>query len=95
MTLSGPFIDDVAPPKQKAFWFAMLSLFPSLGVAIGVPECKAIVLLGITGHIPGCSVCGILLDLGIAAVAVFCVNEPSYWCMVERALRLPCAAEQG
>lgn len=37
MTLSGPYIDDVAPPKQKAFWFAMLSLFPSLGVAAGEP----------------------------------------------------------
>jgi len=35
MTLSGPFVDDVAPPKQKAFWFSLLSLFPSVGVAAG------------------------------------------------------------
>jgi len=33
MTLSGPFVDDVAPPKQKAFWFSLLSLFPSVGAA--------------------------------------------------------------
>ena len=37
MTLSGPFVDDVAPPKQKALWFSLLSLFPSLGVAAGAP----------------------------------------------------------
>lgn len=86
MTLSGPYIDDVAPPKQKAFWFAMLSLFPSLGVAVGVPECKAIKLLGITGHIPGCSMCCILLDLHFAATALFCVNKLCYWCIVESAL---------
>lgn len=35
MTLTGPFIDDVAPPASKARWFAWLSLFPSLGVAVG------------------------------------------------------------
>ena len=35
MTLTGPFIDDVAPPASKARWFAWLSLFPSLGVAAG------------------------------------------------------------
>ena len=35
MTLTGPFIDDVAPPASKAQWFALLSLFPSLGVAVG------------------------------------------------------------
>ena len=35
MTLTGPFIDDVAPPASKARWFAWLSLTPTLGVAIG------------------------------------------------------------
>ncbi|CAK0783469.1 hypothetical protein CVIRNUC_006668 [Coccomyxa viridis] len=35
MTLTGPFIDDVAPPGSKARWFAWLSLTPTLGVAIG------------------------------------------------------------
>jgi hypothetical protein len=35
MTLTGPFIDDVAPPAAKARWFAVLSMFPSLGVAVG------------------------------------------------------------
>jgi MFS family permease len=35
MTLTGPFIDDVAPAASKARWFAWLSLFPSLGVAVG------------------------------------------------------------
>ena len=35
MTLSGPFIDDVAPPARKATWFAWLMLFPSLGTAGG------------------------------------------------------------
>ena len=35
MTLTGPFIDDAAPPASKARWFAWLSLTPTLGVAIG------------------------------------------------------------
>ena len=35
MTLTGPFIDDVAPPGSKGRWFAWLSLTPTLGVALG------------------------------------------------------------
>ncbi|KAK9817907.1 hypothetical protein WJX72_004115 [[Myrmecia] bisecta] len=35
ITLSFPFIDDVAPPASKALWFGVLAVFPSVGVAIG------------------------------------------------------------
>ncbi|KAK9823059.1 hypothetical protein WJX81_005352 [Elliptochloris bilobata] len=46
MTLSGPFVDDVAPPKQKAFWFSLLSLFPNLGVAAGYMYGNAVAAIG-------------------------------------------------
>ena len=32
---AGPFIDDVAPPAQKTLWFAVLYLFPTVGIAAG------------------------------------------------------------
>ncbi|EIE19048.1 MFS general substrate transporter [Coccomyxa subellipsoidea C-169] len=35
ITLTGPFIDDVAPPAQKTLWFGVLNLFPTLGIAAG------------------------------------------------------------
>lgn len=35
INLTGPFIDDVAPPAQKTFWFAILNLFPTVGIAGG------------------------------------------------------------
>ncbi|BDA49430.1 probable protein spinster homolog 1 [Coccomyxa sp. Obi] len=35
ITLTGPFIDDVAPPAQKTLWFGVLNLFPTLGIADG------------------------------------------------------------
>ncbi|CAL8464686.1 g4221 [Coccomyxa elongata] len=35
ITLTGPFIDDVAPPAQKTLWFGVLNLFPTLGIAGG------------------------------------------------------------
>ncbi|KAK9811544.1 hypothetical protein WJX72_005678 [[Myrmecia] bisecta] len=35
ITLSFPFIDDVAPAASKARWFGLLAVFPSVGVAIG------------------------------------------------------------
>ena len=35
MTLTFPFIDDVAPAKHKALWFGMLGLTQPVGIAIG------------------------------------------------------------
>jgi len=35
ITLSAPFIDDVAPPGRVSLWFAILSSAPPLGVAAG------------------------------------------------------------
>eukprot|EP00884_Botryococcus_braunii_P023063 jgi/Botrbrau1/9440/Bobra.0252s0063.1 len=33
--LAAPFVDDAAPTDRKALWFAILTCFPSLGVAAG------------------------------------------------------------
>ena len=35
LVLTGPFIDDVAPPDQKTLWFGILYLFPTVGIAGG------------------------------------------------------------
>ncbi|KAL3134907.1 hypothetical protein ABBQ32_007873 [Trebouxia sp. C0010 RCD-2024] len=35
INLTGPFIDDVAPPDQKTLWFGILYLFPTVGIAGG------------------------------------------------------------
>ena len=35
ITLSAPFIDDVAPADYVSLWFAILSVAPPLGVALG------------------------------------------------------------
>ncbi|DBB18663.1 TPA: hypothetical protein ACH3X3_000277 [Trebouxia sp. C0006] len=35
INLTGPFIDDVAPPSQKTLWFGILYLFPTVGIAVG------------------------------------------------------------
>ena len=35
ITLSAPFIDDVAPGERKTLWFALLSVAPPIGVAAG------------------------------------------------------------
>lgn len=35
ITLSAPFIDDVAPPSSVSLWFALLSIAPPIGVALG------------------------------------------------------------
>eukprot|EP00891_Asterochloris_glomerata_P005956 jgi/Astpho2/5956/Aster-02438 len=35
INLTGPFIDDVAPPALKTLWFAVLYLFPTVGIAAG------------------------------------------------------------
>ena len=37
ITLSAPFIDDVAPKASVSLWFAILSIAPPLGVAVGMP----------------------------------------------------------
>lgn len=35
--LAAPFVDDAAPAHRKALWFAILTSFPSLGVAGELP----------------------------------------------------------
>ena len=35
ITLSAPFIDDVAPQASVSLWFAILSIAPPIGVAVG------------------------------------------------------------
>ena len=35
ITLSAPFIDDVAPEGSVSLWFAILSSAPPIGVALG------------------------------------------------------------
>lgn len=35
ITLSAPFIDDVAPKASVSLWFAILSIAPPIGVAVG------------------------------------------------------------
>ena len=35
MTLTFPFIDDVAPAKNKTLWFGVLGLTQPVGIAIG------------------------------------------------------------
>lgn len=40
ITLSAPFIDDVAPPQNVSLWFAILSSAPPIGVALGGHPCQ-------------------------------------------------------
>lgn len=35
ITLSAPFVDDVAPAASVSLWFGILSAAPPIGVALG------------------------------------------------------------
>lgn len=35
MTLTIPFVDDIAPANNKTLWFAILGLMQPVGVALG------------------------------------------------------------
>lgn len=43
--LAAPFVDDAAPANRKALWFAILTSFPSLGVAGEFPLSSRILAL--------------------------------------------------
>jgi hypothetical protein len=70
MTLTGPFIDDVAPPASKTRWFAWLSLWPSIGVAVGY-------LYGNLATVISWRIC-FFIEAGVALpVVLFCLFAPA------------------
>ena len=53
ITLTGPFIDDVAPPAQKTLWFGILNVVRACLSTFTEPSCDHL-----RGQITACSFAG-------------------------------------